>query len=55
MNRYERRCFRYLTLRNENDVISVLEMIKPRRWSVTLKDGKYVVFMETMKKEVVSI
>lgn len=55
MSRYERRCFRYLTLRNENDVISALEMIRPRRWSVTVKDGKYVVFIETMKKDLVSI
>lgn len=54
-HRFERRCFRYLTLKSENDVISVLELIRPRRWSVTMKDGRYVVFMETMRKEIVSV
>lgn len=54
-NNVSKRCFRYLTVRTKDEVVSVLEDVRPRRWSVVMDNGKYVVFMETKKREIVSM
>lgn len=51
----EKRCFRYLTFKTEDDVVGALELIRPRRWSVAFKDGRFVVFIETRKKEIANM
>lgn len=54
-NSVNKRCFRYLTVKTKDEVINILEAVRPRRWSVAICDGKYVVFMETRKKEIVNM
>lgn len=54
-NSVSKRCFRYITVKTKDEVINVLEAVRPRRWSVAICDCKYVVFMETRKKEIVNM